>query len=168
MFAFWVVDLAQKSLNQAFTPKFKCCLLSPSPKMCNVSVPCCWKSREFTGIKEKEKALRLYQESVSTAWKITLLILAVPTELFTHGTEKLGNFSVHLSKHLQFKAGEALKKYWTVGDHFSSLCGCSVCNRWGQGLGFILGISSVLMLLRKEIDFARLKKQPWLLVLWEG
>lgn len=35
------------------------------------------------------------------------------------------------------------------------------------GAGLILGISSVLMFPRKEIDFARLEKQPWPSVLWE-
>lgn len=59
MFVGGAVDFGQKSLNQAFIPKFKHCLLSPSPKMYNVSVPCCWRSREFARIKEQEKALRL-------------------------------------------------------------------------------------------------------------
>lgn len=81
---------------------------------------------------------------MSIAVKNHSVILVVHTELLTHAAEEPGNFSVHLSKRLQFKAGGALKKYRAARDHFYGACRCFAYNRWGQGMGLISVITSVL------------------------
>lgn len=103
----------------------------------------------------RKRHSRFSSDSVSIAVKNHSVILVVHTELLTRAAEEPGNFSVHLSKHLQFKAGEALKKYRAARDHFYGVCRCFVYSRWGQGVGLIMVITSVLTSPRKAIDLAR-------------
>lgn len=53
---------------------------------------------------------RFSSDSVSAAVKNRSIISVVSTELLTRAVEEPRSLSVHLSKHLQFIAGEALKK----------------------------------------------------------
>lgn len=82
--------------------------------------------------------------------------LVVRAELLPHAAEEPGSSSVHLSKHLQFKAGEALKEYQ---EREIILCCVQVlsCSRWGQGLRLISAITSVLAFQRKTIHLGGFK-----------
>lgn len=116
-------------------------------------------------LQRRQRHGRFSSDSVSTAVKNLPVILVVHTELLTCAVEEPGNFSVHLSKRLQFEAGEALKKYQAARDHSYGVCGRVVYNRWGQGMGLTSVITSVLTFPRKAIDLARFKKWSWPLVL---
>lgn len=58
----------------------------------------------------RKRHRRSSSDSVSTAVKNRSVISLVHTEILTRAVEEPGKLSAHLSKHLQFIAGEALKK----------------------------------------------------------